>query len=126
MKLCIYCAGGYGKEVYDCAIRINNITSKWEKIIFVDDTIPNSEPIYSTVNISFDDIVKGEDKSNIKFIIANGEPLVRKTLFNKIESFGFNYDSIVDPSATVSPTAIRFPMAVSMASALPNSTCWTP
>ena len=37
MILGIYCAGGFGKEVFDIASRQNVISQEWEKIIFIDD-----------------------------------------------------------------------------------------
>ena len=39
MKLFIYCAGGFGREVYDTAKRANALSKRWESIGFIDDFI---------------------------------------------------------------------------------------
>jgi len=37
VKLFIYCAGGFGKEIMDVARRINNLENRWDEIYFIDD-----------------------------------------------------------------------------------------
>ena len=37
MKLLIYCAGSFGREISDTARRMNDCARKWDEIVFVDD-----------------------------------------------------------------------------------------
>ena len=105
MKLCIYGVGGFGKEVYDIASRINNIHSCWDEILFVvDEQYSDSDPYVGKL-LSIDNILNEFDKDNIQFIIANGEPIIRKKLFEKIKSMGCKMATLVDPSCVISDTA---------------------
>jgi len=106
MVLIIYCAGGYGKEVYDIAQRANTNYSKWENIFFVDDSIPDDEKVYLTTNYSFQHIVKSFSTRDVEFVIANGEPAVREKLFNKIEDNNYSLATLIDPTAIISLTSI--------------------
>ena len=105
MNLVIYCAGGLGREVYDIAIRINKITSKWDRIIFSDDTIPNNQEVYSTKNYSLSSILKNFDLNKISFVIANGDPVNKVKIFDKLKKYGLKFARIVDPTAIISQSA---------------------
>jgi len=105
MKLCIYCAGGFGKEVYDIALRVNEAEARWDEIFFTDDTINNGCTSYIGNVYSFEYILGNLDCQNIEFVIANGEPAVSKVLYLKMKSFGFKLTNIIDPSSIISKTA---------------------
>mgnify|MGYP001341135244 CR=1 FL=1 len=105
MILVIYCAGGFGKEIYDIALRINQKKKTWGKIIFSDDTIPNNEKVYLSRNYSFSTILKDFDLKKVSFIIANGEPENRKKIFDKLDKSGVNFETLIDPSALISSSA---------------------
>jgi len=100
MKLAIYCAGGLGKEIYDLALRNND--GKWEEIFFVDDL--KTESTYCGAKLHKFDVVC-ENKNNIEFLIATGEPFVREILFRKIAGNGFKVAKLIDKTAVVSPSA---------------------
>jgi len=106
MVLIIYCAGGYGKEVYDIAQRVNTNYSKWENILFVDDSIPDDEKVYLTNNYSFQHIVKSFSTRDVEFVIANGEPALREKLYSKIEANNYLFATLIDPSAIISTTSL--------------------
>ena len=85
MKLCIYCAGGLGKEVFDIADRINNIHSRWDEILFVDDTEGLGDNCYLGRLFKFDKMLLEFKDDDLEFIIANGEPVVREKLYTKVK-----------------------------------------
>ena len=105
MKLCLYGAGGFGKEVYDIAARINKTDSRWDEILFIDDN-PNIDKTYNNSRLfSADSMLEELDHSTIEIIISIGEPVIKKRLFNKIKSKGIRLATLVDPSALISDTA---------------------
>ena len=61
MNLCIYCAGGLGKEVFDIATRINKIHSIWDEIFFVADEVFKLEML-NIVLSEFDEIQNNMNK----------------------------------------------------------------
>lgn len=105
MILVIYCAGGFGKEVYDIALRVNQKKKTWGKIIFSDDTIPNNEKVYLSRNYSFSTILKDFDLKRVSFVIANGEPNNRKKILVRLQKFRVNLATLIDPSAIISSSA---------------------
>ena len=105
MKLCIYGAGGFGKEVYDIASRINNKHQLWEEILFVVDAPYLSNEPYKGRLLSIDNILKELDIKNIEIIIANGEPVTRRELYTKIKAMNIKIATLVDPSSKISDTA---------------------
>ena len=87
MKLCLYGASGFGKEVYDIAFRINEKYAKWDEIFFIDD-YPDNEKVYGNNKLLSLDELKGEyDKDNFELVIAIGEPSVRKKTLQKSKRF---------------------------------------
>lgn len=105
MILVIYCAGGFGKEVYDIAHRINQKNKTWGKIIFSDDTLLHNEKVYLSRNFSFSTIINDFDLNEVSFVVANGEPKNRQKIANKLNQFELNLETLIDPSALVSSSA---------------------
>jgi sugar O-acyltransferase (sialic acid O-acetyltransferase NeuD family) len=105
--LFIYCAGGFGKEVLDIALTINKLESRWSQILFVDDfSLPGSK-INGTEVISFEQVRSALNNQSISFIIANGNPIARAKILDKLVLSGFkgHLSSIISPQASVSPFA---------------------
>lgn len=98
MILAIYCAGGLGREVLELARAIG----KWEQIVFVDDVTDRAE-IYGAHVYRFDDV--SSLCGQVEFVIANGEPAARKTLYMKVKSSGYPFASVVHPACNISETA---------------------
>jgi sugar O-acyltransferase (sialic acid O-acetyltransferase NeuD family) len=118
MILCIYGAGGFGKEVSDIALRINKKHARWEEIYFIDD-FPKIGNTYNGINISsFSRLLEKIDNKNIEFIVSIGEPSIRKKIYNKIKLHNLKITTLIDPNALVSDTAkigdgvIVFPFSV--------------
>jgi len=105
MKLGIYCAGGFGKEVYDIALRINKKTSCWDEIFFIDDNPDIGSTYYNGKLISIDKMLEDFDHNTIELIIATGEPVVRKKLFTKLKAIDLKIATLIDPSSIISTTA---------------------
>ena len=96
--LYIYCAGGFGKEVFDIACRSGYNP---RDIVFIDDSLSTA----SNPNvISFDNYVKSHSHID-EVIIAHGEPLVRSILYKKLLPLDPKFATIIDPSCIVSPSA---------------------
>jgi len=106
MKLCIYGMGGFGKEVFDIASRINKENSYWDDIFFMVDDLDTNVEAYKTKLYSVKDVFKEYDTNLFEVIIAVGEPKTRKMLFNKVRQKGAKLATLIDPSAIISDTAI--------------------
>jgi sugar O-acyltransferase (sialic acid O-acetyltransferase NeuD family) len=105
MKLCIYGAGGFGKEVYDIASRINDEHQRWDEILFMVDSAYIKSDSYKGRLLAIEDISNELDLNNLEVIIANGEPAVRRKLYAKIKSMNIKFAILIDPSAIISDTA---------------------
>lgn len=105
MDLFIYCAGGFGKEIFDTATRANKFHGKWETISFIDDDKNIGSEFYRTSVFTFEQVLEQFDLDNIEVTIANGEPFVRKLLFDKLKERHVRLATLVDPSAVISDTA---------------------
>lgn len=101
MILAIYGAGGFGREVFELAKQIDRQTNKWDNIIFVDD-IRKEKIINNTIKYTFDEFVKQYSTCDAKFIIALGEPRLRKDLFFKVNSYGYDFETLIHPSIYLS------------------------
>lgn len=96
ITLAIYCAGGLGKEVVELARSIN----RWDAIVFVDDV--TEEKNYRGAEVHrFEDIANIKD--SVEFVIASGEPSVRKALYEKIKGAGYSMATLVSPWASMYP-----------------------
>ncbi len=103
MKLLIYGAGGLGREYCDIATRINKIENKWDEIAFIDDN--KTENTYYNHPVYTYDELSPFDKSQVEFVIGVGNPATRELLFNKMKEGGFTGAVLLDPQASISPSA---------------------
>lgn len=104
MILYVYCAGGFGKEIMDVARRKNKITKQWTEIKYIDDVL-NEKSKYGAQVVKFIDLINETDRSKFEFIIANGEPLVRKNIYQKLSENNLKLGRLVDVSTMVAETA---------------------
>lgn len=93
--LYIYCAGGFGKEVFDIACRSGYNPNE---ILFIDDSLSTAS---SPNVVSFHSYVYSHSVTD-EVIIAHGEPSVRYALYQKLLPFDPNFATIIDPSCIVS------------------------
>jgi len=103
MILAIFCAGNLGRELHDIAARINERSNTWNKIVFVDDIYLQKE-FYGSEVYRLDDFLQ-QDKENIEFVIANGEPINREKIYQRLVENNFCIGKLIDPTAIISPTA---------------------
>ena len=102
----IYGAGGLGRELYDLALRINNLLNKWDRIVFIDDSLrsdaKNNQLIYS-----FEEFRRLPGQ--LEIVIGTGEPAVRNLLHDRVVSCGLTLATLIDPTALVSNSAVLKP-----------------
>jgi len=103
MHLGIYCAGRLGKELYDIAIRINQQEQRWTDIVFIDD-VYDAREFYGT-KVFRPESYYDRSSDDIEIIIANGTPVERKRIREKVAELGLKLGNLIDPTAIVSPTA---------------------
>lgn len=78
--LCVYGCGGMGREIADLAHQIK----QWTKIIFVDDNM--KDKVIDNVSVyTFEEVLQNFDPLNLEFIVAAGEPALRKFLYERLE-----------------------------------------
>lgn len=104
MKLFIYCAGGFGKEIMDLAERINLFEKKWDTISFIDDIRLESQT-YGKFLFNFEQVLSENSLDSFEVSISNGEPYVRKMLYEKLKANNIAVATLIDKSAIVSRTA---------------------
>lgn len=105
MILYIYCAGGFGKEIMDVARRQNAKTQRWIAIKFVDDVLVEKKK-YGAQVVKFKDIVDSNGLDEVNFVIANGEPTIRRKIYMKLNEFGAKMGNVIDISTLVADTAV--------------------
>ena len=98
MILGIYGYGGHGLEVEELARVINSKENRWGDIIFIDDA-PNK--IDNEKIFSFEDIISKHKPEDIEFMVGIGEPVIREKIYNKVKEKGYNFATLVHPSAFV-------------------------
>lgn len=106
MKLFVYCAGGFGKEIMDVAIRSNISNYRWDEMCFIDDNASLSRDFYGTKILTLDQAISSYDINHIEVLIASGEPFIRKILFEKLKSKNVKLGSVIDTTCVISETAI--------------------
>jgi len=101
MKLAIYGTGGSGKEAYEVFEECPKEKSKWDEIVFVDDTVESGE-FRSCRRFTFEDLQKTLSPEQVKIVIAIGEPKSREILYNRIVSAGYSLGNIIHSNAVIS------------------------
>lgn len=98
LKLFIYGCGGFGREVLELARQINKTEHKWKEIHFVDDHIFKKE-INGAKVFPYESVKKIMNK---EFIIATGEPEIKRKLYIKLKNDNQKLATLIHPSVTVS------------------------
>lgn len=101
-RLGIFGAGNLGKELYDIAERINKTDVKWDDIVFVDNYAA-SDRFYGRSIYRPEACERLEGMT--EYVIATGEPSVRKEIFYQLKNAGCRLTTLIDPTACISPTA---------------------
>lgn len=94
-RLFIYCAGGLGRDVLRLARRINRERARWAEIFFVDDRCPKEEVNGAPV-LRFDGYLRQRREGDV-FVIATGETVFRKRLWEKLSAQSISLETLVSP-----------------------------
>ncbi|GAB2853496.1 acetyltransferase [Pseudoduganella ginsengisoli] len=105
MKLFVYCAGGLGKEVFDIAKRVIQAEATWECLNFIDDNPALGKSFYGANVFTFNEFLEKFDLNEVEVVIANGEPAIRKIIYDKVKARGVKLGKVIDPSAIIADTA---------------------
>lgn len=100
MVLAVFGASGQGKEVREIADYQNAIIRRWEKIIFIDDNKPEGSFMGLEMLQLNTAIKKYQD---IEFVIAVGEPKIKKKIYERLRSLSCKFGSVISPDSQVSP-----------------------
>jgi len=103
MKLFIYCAGGFGFEVADIAMRLNTKFKRWDSIEFIDDSEIRKTDKIKVSNLQ--EILDLYKVDNFEVVIANGEPEIVKKISTKLRNLNIKFATIIDETSVVSESA---------------------
>ena len=101
MKIYIVGAGGFGRETLNIYIDAGGkhmVTAFLEENCNREGEIINDIPVY---DINLLNTLTPQEKSRSKIIIAIGTPL-KERIANKLKNDGFDFDTIIHPSAVIS------------------------
>lgn len=99
MKLAIYGAGGFGREVLEMAKQINHVYSRWSEIFFIDDIIL-AECVNGAPVVRFTPMLQ-----DIEVIIAMGEPASKKKIAEKI-SGKYSLATLIHPDVYIPESTV--------------------
>ncbi|MDR2034339.1 MAG: acetyltransferase [Helicobacteraceae bacterium] len=103
----IYGCGGLGREILELARDINEVNSKWDDAIFIDDS-KRSAQINGAKVYTFEELKANHfnAQKELTIVIAIGEPAVRAALKEKVLTAGFALtDALIHPLAKVAKDA---------------------
>ncbi|NCH85916.1 sugar O-acyltransferase [Cronobacter dublinensis] len=105
MKLGIYGAGGLGREVLMLARAINQCTSRWREIFFIDD-VTDAREVYGAAVVRFD-----ARPAECEVAIAIGEPALRQRLAQKLAGVA-PLATLIHPNVDVPEQSVIHPGAI--------------
>lgn len=105
MRLAIFGAGGLGRETLELAGIINERNKKWDSFVFVDDN-PDLKEVQGLQVRSFSDMIEDEQREQTEYIIAVGEPAVRKKLYDKLMENRCRLATLVHPDVHIPATTV--------------------
>lgn len=95
----IYGAGGLGKGVSDI---VTKHLPQWRKVVFVDDVTPDRR-VHGLDVLSYDEFLSAFGPDTAMVSIAQGEPVDKRELYEKVKADGYELPALVHPSAEISP-----------------------
>ncbi len=99
--LYIYCSGTISGEIADIALRCKYSSGN---IRFVDDNCYGKLDIFKNKILDFNSLLN-EIKVKDKIVIANGEPLIRAHIYQKLKIHKLNFEILIDPAAIISTSS---------------------
>lgn len=104
-KLYVYCCGGFGREVYELAERINCNQKVWDEISFLDDKY-NKNNINGINVYKYSEIIKNYPTNDYEIIIATGEPKYREEIYTKLIANGSKLATLIHPNVYINKNSI--------------------
>ncbi len=104
MILGIYGTGGAGREVRDIVETTALLRCRYEKIIFIDDTM--QECVCEGLECMPFEVALNRHRRDLSVCIAVGEPKVKSILLNKTKQAGIKLESVIHPDNFISPSAV--------------------
>ena len=105
MVLGIYGASGLGAEYESLATIINERESRWEDIVFIDDTPDKvGTTLCDHMVMNFEQALEKYGVEGIEFIVSIGEPAVREIVFKKISERGVQITNMIHPDIPINKT----------------------
>lgn len=98
-NLIIIGAGALGREVYSLVHDINEIKKQYEVIGFLDDGAEVNYEVRGLKVLGTSNLIS--TFKSTQFIIAIGNPKLRKQLFNKLKDSGATLPNLIHPSAKI-------------------------
>lgn len=105
MILAIYGTGGGGKETMHMAEEIQKYESKWEKIVFIDDTKKTGK-FKGYECYPYDVFKKKYSNEEVKIHTAIGELQSKRKVIEKIKLDGYKLENIIHPHANIAESAL--------------------
>lgn len=105
MILALYGAGGLGKEIMEMLSIQNERTSRWEKLLFIDDVTQEKEIMGCEVYPFVEFKKHYAPDSNVEILISLGDPINREKLFHRVEEEGYKFANYIDDMSFISPQA---------------------
>lgn len=106
MKLFIYCAGGFGREILDVARNVNTCSRRWSDVAFIDDSNDLQRlSINGAAVYTFKEVSESFDSNEFEVLIGHGEPAIRKLLMEKVVQHSFKMGRLIDNTCFISPFA---------------------
>lgn len=102
MLLGIYGAGGMGRTIYDSMRLVGRCTP--DSTVMIDDTM-ESDSFYGLKRFSYEDFKKSYSPAECELFIAQGEPMYKRILREKVKADGYRLSVFVHPDAQVANTA---------------------
>lgn len=106
MVLAFYGASGLGLEFYNLAKVINAESSRWEKMIFVDDAPDKDGTVFDGLDVlSYSNALATYGVENLQFIISIGETAIKDEVYQKLKGDGCAMTNLIHPENTVPDNA---------------------
>jgi sugar O-acyltransferase (sialic acid O-acetyltransferase NeuD family) len=112
VRLGVYGAGGFGREVVDVARRVNAASPRWSGMFFIDDFAQEGEHRGGLPVFPLRGVVAALAGEPAEIVIAVGDPTPRAKMHDKVMEAGLPLATLSDPLAIVSPSATLEPGAI--------------
>lgn len=103
--LALYGFGGLGHEILELANQINIKSFQWDKIVAVNDFIPETV-IDGTEVYPFNVLREKYTPEEMEVCICLGEPLYRERMYEKVKACGYRLTALIHPDVHVPESSV--------------------